>query len=113
MLGQRKLGQDRCSLAIKLSHGVAIAWDGMELRHCTSLAERSGEMKWMRGRYGVFTAAKRQTVSFSPRAWVGLLGMSLIRMIWKGRVTDSTTFGREGEKVKKVATSYLGGGVHC
>ena len=66
MLGQRKLGQDRCGLAIKLSHGVAIAWDGMELRHCTSLAERSGEMKWMRGRYGVFTAAKRQTVSFSP-----------------------------------------------
>ena len=76
--GQRKSGGEGCcGLAIKLCHGVAIAWDGMELCHSTSLAERyveakrTEEVKQMRGRCGIFVAAKRQTVSSSSQSMGG------------------------------------------
>ena len=103
--GHRKSEEGRCGLAIKLCHGVAIAWDGMELRHCTSLAERSEEakktveVKRMRGRYGIFVAAKRQTVSSSSQSMGGFARAQFASDDMEG-VTDSTTFGGERKERK-------------
>ncbi len=57
-------------LAIKLSHGVAISWDGRIIRHCTSLSKpdgsdgkRVGEGRHRNHLYGTFTAAKERVVN--------------------------------------------------
>jgi len=59
-------------LAVKLGHGVAISWDGREIRHCTSVSHpdgmecgRVGEVRDSHFRnhlYGTFTAAKERIV---------------------------------------------------
>jgi hypothetical protein len=60
-------------LAILITHGVSISWDGRDIRHCTSVSEPDGiampEGDWSRTvqmsqnhLYGAFTAAKERVV---------------------------------------------------
>jgi hypothetical protein len=60
-------------LAILITHGVSISWDGRDIRHCTSVSEADGnamaEGDWSRTvqmsenhLYGAFTAAKERVV---------------------------------------------------
>ena len=60
VVGVDEAGNNFHGLAVKLTHGVAISWDGRVLRHCTSLcAEPSasdGEEQNLL--FGSFTAAK-------------------------------------------------------
>ena len=51
-------------VAIKLTHGVLISWDGRVIRHCTSMMERPDESKHV---YGSFFAAKSSVVAFGAR----------------------------------------------
>ena len=48
-------------LAIKLTHGTLISWDGRVIRHCTSKMERSKNV------YGTFFAAKSSIVAYGAR----------------------------------------------
>ena len=65
-------GKPFAGVAIRLTHGVAISWDGRIIRHCTSLSEpdgpdgkRVGAGEGGHGNhlYGTFTAAKERVVS--------------------------------------------------
>jgi hypothetical protein len=57
-------------LAVRLTHGVAISWDGRKIRHCTSVSKpdgvggkRIGERCHFNNHlYGTFTAAKERIV---------------------------------------------------
>jgi hypothetical protein len=58
-------------LAVRLTHGVAISWDGRVIRHCTSLSQPDGPAVDMVGGvsggvknhlYGTFTSAKERVV---------------------------------------------------
>ena len=48
-------------VAIKLTHGVLISWDGRLIRHCTSICERKGDV------CGSFFAAKTRVVKFGMK----------------------------------------------
>ena len=71
--GGRIQGKPFAGLAIKLTHGVAISWDGRVIRHCTSLShpdgwegERIGDrfsQQFTNNLYGTFTAAKERVVN--------------------------------------------------
>jgi hypothetical protein len=51
-------------LAIQLTHGVLISWDGRLIRHCTSLMNRPQESEHV---YGTFFAAKNSIVRYGAR----------------------------------------------
>ena len=48
-------------VAIKLTYGVLISWDGRLIRHCTSICERKGDV------CGSFFAAKTRVVKFGMK----------------------------------------------
>ena len=48
-------------IAIKLTHGVLISWDGRRIRHCTSMMNRRGNV------FGTFFAAKTKLVKYGMR----------------------------------------------
>jgi hypothetical protein len=48
-------------VAIKLTHGVLISWDGRLIRHCTSICERIGDV------CGSFFAGKTRVVKFGMK----------------------------------------------
>ena len=63
-------GAPFAGVAIRLTHGVAISWDGRIIRHCTSLSKPDGDdgKRVGKGRhtnhlYGTFTAAKERVVN--------------------------------------------------
>lgn len=69
--GTRPDGRPFAGVAIRLSHGVAISWDGRVIRHCTSLSmpdgidgRRVGDGRYCfkNNLYGSFTAAKERIV---------------------------------------------------
>lgn len=69
--GMRPDGRPFAGVAIRLSHGVAISWDGRVIRHCTSLSmpdgidgKRVGDGRncFKNHLYGTFTAAKERVV---------------------------------------------------
>ncbi len=60
-------------VAIELTHGSLISWDGRVIRHCTSIAERPDQSKHV---YGTFFAAKSSVVAYGAR-------MSLIKKLRK------------------------------
>ena len=73
--GETKEGKPFSGLAIQLSHGVAIQWDGRILRHCTSVFQSDGVNSSSNiGKplvppenqvYGMFSAAKTKLVDFA------------------------------------------------
>lgn len=79
LYGRRPDGSTFSGIAVKLSYGVAISWDGRVLRHCTSISHPDGPPKpehpWHSPRvssdgrqrfgnylYGNFTSAKERIV---------------------------------------------------
>ena len=63
-------GAPFAGVAIRLTHGVAISWDGRVIRHCTSLSKPNGDdgKRVGKGRhtnhlYGTFTVAKERVVN--------------------------------------------------
>ena len=65
-------GAPFAGVAIRLTHGVAISWDGRIIRPCTSLSKpdgdgvkskRVGEGRHRNHLYGTFTAAKERVVN--------------------------------------------------
>jgi hypothetical protein len=56
-----KNGQVFHGLAIKLTHGALISWDGRVIRHCTSMMQRTKHV------YGSFFAAKSSVVAYGAR----------------------------------------------
>jgi hypothetical protein len=76
--GYRVDGPKYHGLANKLTHGVAISWDGCVIRHCTSVSKPDGMDGERDGNsrrqsfgcylYGTFTAAKERVVQ-AGRAW--------------------------------------------
>jgi hypothetical protein len=42
LYGKRPDGRLFAGIAVKLAHGVAISWDGLVIRHCTSLSQPDG-----------------------------------------------------------------------
>jgi hypothetical protein len=70
--GKRPDGTPFSGFAVRLTHGVAISWDGRELRHCTSVSmpdgpvgKRVGEtrQKFRNNLFGTFTAAQEKIVA--------------------------------------------------
>lgn len=70
--GKHPDGKPFAGVAIRLTHGIAISWDGRIIRHCTSLSEpegpdgkRVGAGEGGHGNhlYGTFTAAKERVVN--------------------------------------------------
>ena len=68
--GTRPDGTHFAGEAVKLTHDVAISWDGRIIRHCTSLSKpdgptgkRVGEEGHRNHLYGTFTAAKERIVN--------------------------------------------------
>ena len=63
--GETPTGEPFSGLAIELSHGVAIQWDGRVIRHCTSMMHtpKSNHV------YGTFCAAKSKLVDFGLRSF--------------------------------------------
>jgi hypothetical protein len=68
--GTRPDGTHFAGVAVKLTHGIAISWDGRIIRHCTSLSKpdgpagkRVGEEGHRNHLYGTFTAAKERIVN--------------------------------------------------
>jgi hypothetical protein len=59
VVGVDEAGNNIHGLAVKLTHGVAISWDGRVLRHCTLLCEPSASnVEEQNVLFGSFTAAK-------------------------------------------------------
>jgi hypothetical protein len=60
VVGVDEVGNNLHGLAVKLTHGVAISWDGRVFRHhCTSLCEPSASnVEEQNLLFGSFTAAK-------------------------------------------------------
>ena len=65
--GMRPDGTAFSGLAVRLTHGVAISWDGRVIRRCTSLSQPDGPVGCgidgvMNHLYGTFTSAKERVV---------------------------------------------------
>jgi hypothetical protein len=70
--GKRPDGVQFFGLAVRLSHGAAISWDGRALRHCTSISmpdgqdgERVGKHRqnFKNNLFGTFTSAKQKILA--------------------------------------------------
>ena len=110
--GCRVDGAEFRGLAIKLTHGVAISWDGRVIRHCTSLSrpdgmdgERVGDYERQSFRnylYGTFTAGKEKVVQ-AGRTW------SAARLAeW---VAAKRAARRASRKASRKASTKAAGGV--
>ena len=70
--GVRPDGTPYNGIAIRIRHGVALSWDGRQVRHCTSLSCPNGEGPFSEDNkpnylYGTFTAAKDRIVALGRR----------------------------------------------
>jgi hypothetical protein len=96
--GRQPDGRAFSGLAVQLTHGVAISWDGRVIRHCTSLSQPDGPAVdtvcegskcGMNHLYGTFTSAKERVVDAGrtlsaagalanglPTPMVGIIGES-------------------------------------
>ena len=63
--GETPTGEPFSGLAIELSHGIAIQWDGRVVRHCTSIMQTQ-ESNHV---YGTFCAAKTKLVDFGLQSF--------------------------------------------
>ena len=77
--GRRADGSTYNGIAIKLTHGVAISWDGRRIKHCTAV-ERviKGDTNY---RYGTFCGAKTSLVK------LGLKGNGLLA-VQQGTISE-------------------------
>jgi hypothetical protein len=70
-------------LAIKLTHGVLISWDGRVIRHCTSMMERISNV------YGTFFAVKLKNIALGQRQCESELQAGLKAAIALATTVDS------------------------
>ena len=73
LYGRTPSGVNCRGVAIKLTHGVAISWDGRVIRHCTSVVDPGGKLdedtgKWEANHvFGTFCAAKAKIIKYGRK----------------------------------------------
>jgi hypothetical protein len=91
-------------LAIRITDGVSVSWDGRDIRHCTSLSEPDGEVGGVACKpkraeeknhlYGTFTAAKERVVEGGRKRSAA---MCLARAEQVQAVGDSVELSQSGK----------------
>lgn len=92
-------------VAIKLTHGVLIGWDGRVIRHCTSVMDRENPAKHV---YGTFFAAKTSVVAYGARMAFVREALRRVHAKQDRRLDRQRT--ATGESVGKAVTCVGAGG---
>ncbi|KAI2493370.1 hypothetical protein MHU86_21152 [Fragilaria crotonensis] len=92
-------------VAIKLTHGVLIGWDGRVIRHCTSVMDRGSPANHV---YGSFFAAKTSVVAYGAR--MAFVREALRRVHAKQDRRRDRQRTATGESVGKAVTCVGAGG---
>jgi hypothetical protein len=93
--GRRADGSTYNGVAIKLTHGVAISWDGRRIKHCTAMKRViKGDTNY---RYGTFCGAKTSLVKLGLKGNGCLEGHGSDDVLSSGAVIQQQDVIRQGD----------------